>query len=262
MGDMEYAWPNAEQLRDRPIARAGFDPKNILQYEHNIRKGEHALSAMVMAGERDELIERHGKRGEGHPYREIAEKLEGAPWIERDPMILTPRSQPGPRPESYFAVNHEAFHQGIIRLENEFGRGWFRNETKELRDKYDMERSLDAEEVVARLIDYINGDEDLASSDMIIEQYTNYPFETTQNLAAEMLKDPMVLDLIVRLQGQADLQLQHEGRPRGETKPAKKWAANREAAEQEAAARRANSARSRYDFIRREIVGTELPPIK
>ena len=218
MGDMEFVVPMGEILRRRPISRVGLNPENILQYRHDIRKGGGALAGTIMRGERDELIERHGKLPEGHPYREIVEKLEGAPWIKRDPMILTARSQPDTRPKSYDTVIHEAFHQGIIRLENELGPGWFLNETKDLRDKYDVESSYRAEEVVARLIDYINGDKDQRSSDMIIDRYTDYQFGTTRNLAEQMLADPMVGDLIRRLQDKADLQIQHEGRPEGATR--------------------------------------------
>jgi hypothetical protein len=290
MADIEYAAPVIQQLKNsRRIAAYGFYPK-----------GSGLSIIQLNPGERSKLIRRQGARSEAvfapatterilevygnpeHPQYApaLAAALRQRPDIKEDPIFLAGSATPDTREESYNSVMHEATHRGFKNLGGEFGEGWLNAETEEFRFKYGIGKA-NVEEIIVRLIDNIHEGYN-ANSDIVIQRgaLAAWPKKTKNgikldlifpvrktlqgsNLADQMLADPMVTELIDRLQSQADLQIQHEGRPRGETNSASKWAANREAAEQEAAARRAaqraarraNSAKSRYGSIRREIVG-------
>jgi hypothetical protein len=211
MGDTEFAPPAIEILRRRPISRIGFNPETILRHDKDLYSGGDQLRAFVQRGERDRIIEVYNQRGDVE--KKIAKKLESAPWIKRDPMVITPSSTPDSRTESYATAIHEAAHQGLSKLENEFGPGWLLAETELFRRKYGVDED-NVDEVIIRLIDHLNG-VSIRTSDRIIESHTKI---TGTDLAERLLADPLVQDLITRLQGQADLQLQHEGRPEGATR--------------------------------------------
>jgi hypothetical protein len=225
MADIEYAAPVIQQLMHRPVARYGFDPKSIIQ---------------VDPGEKNKMLS--GALGWFSPYKtdwmlrekknrdrwffsnpKIEHALRQRPDIEENLIILAGAATPDTREESYATVLHEAAHRGLENLGNEFGEGWLNAETEEFRDKYNISGEWPIiSEVIVRLLDYMGAemgdtlpDTRKKMSDTLIRKYTNLKGD---DLAGKMFADPMVSDLIRRLQGQADLQTQHEGRPEGATR--------------------------------------------
>ena len=211
----EYSIPILEVLRQRPVARFGWDPKIIMQLDPGERDKTRLRPEGFFAPYTTEsLLEVFGNPKHPKYSRKLAAALRRRPDIEEDPIFLAGRSAPDTRPGSFLTVLHEATHRGFKKLRDEFGDGWLNAETEEFRDKYKIPQR-NAEEIIVRLLDYMNtemgvtlSDKGKEVTDFLIRKYTNL---TGDDLAGKMLADPVVSDLIRRLQGQAGLQFQHEG---------------------------------------------------
>jgi len=195
---------------------------------------EKYLSRGVFAPATTErILEVYGNPKHYQYNPKLAAALRRRPDIKEDPIFLAGAVTPDTREESYSTVMHEATHRGFKNLGDQFGEGWLNAETEEFRIRYGI-RKADVEEIIVRLIDNINEGHN-ANADMVIRQSVLaastkktlhgvrleniFPVKLRgSNLSEQMLADPMVSDLIRRLQGQADLQTQHEGRPEGATR--------------------------------------------
>jgi hypothetical protein len=222
MADTEYAAPIIQQLMNRPVARYGFDPKSIIQIDPGEKyKMFGGVLGLFHPYTTKRMLEVYGDYEHPQYNPKLAAVLRRRRDIEENPVMLAGAATPDTREESYDTVLHEAAHRGLENLGNEFGEGWLNAETEEFRDKYNIPEN-GISEVIVRLLDYMGAemgdtlpDSRKEMSDFQIRAYTNLKGD---DLAGKMFADPMVSDLIRRLQGQADLQTQHEGRPEGATR--------------------------------------------
>ena len=226
LGNMEYAVPIGEVLGRRPIARIGFDPDQYIQMWPGESQKAFAVSVaggparrvlgFVDPGERADLISRYEQS-----WPEGAEHLRANERVTHDPVFLSGAATPGTgfvsgsdtgMADSYYVALHEATHRGFRDID----KGLVDETTKIIRGRYQISKP-DIEEIVVRLIDYLNGHQlksQTAFADKLIYRASGGRIQTLK----QMMNDPDAVKMVIGLQGIAERALQEQGRPEGATR--------------------------------------------